>query len=111
VSLAATCADPPQDTLTVDGAPGVTVVLTAALGLPQFSEAGEIQMARVPPAPAHRHEYWLPIAAEVDLVRAIPKCEDLKAPEPPVPRATAAVVIFRMHRSLGCDCVGSVRNR
>src|SRR4029453_4236982 len=90
---------------------GVTVVLTTAVGLPEFSGTGELQAGRVPPAPAHRHEYGLPVAAEVDRVRAIPKCEDLKAPEPPVPRATAAVVIFRMHRFLGCDCVGSVRKR
>lgn len=61
--------------------PGVTVVLTAALGLPEVSETGEGQAARVPPAPAHRHEYGLPVAAEVDRVRVIPKREDLKVPD------------------------------
>src|SRR5437762_667817 len=83
------------------------MVPPARLGLsPRLLEAGEFQGARVPPAPAHRHEYRLPVAAEVDQVRAIRKCEDLEAPEPAAPRGADAVVIFRLHRCLGCGSVG-----
>jgi hypothetical protein len=52
----------------------------------ELPKARETQPTRVPPAPAHRHDHRLPITAEIDRVRAIPKCRDLEAPEPAVLR-------------------------
>jgi hypothetical protein len=72
------------------------------------SKAREAQPTRVPPAPAHRHEYRLLVAAEIDRVRVIVKCQDLEAPEPAVPCGAdaMAVVIFRLHRFVACGGVG-----
>jgi hypothetical protein len=62
----------------------------------------------------HRHQPTdmntrLPVAVEIDRARVIPKCQDLEAPEPAVPRGpdAVAVVIFRLHRSIACGASAS----